>query len=111
MPEYIQKCFFQHNLSVFKKMLVENTWPKFNTEQHLERIDQVIEHCTERGKRIYSPGAGGFNVLNHDDFVMRNMLFQKCNDKITDVQFVRETYSFFFWILIFVLFFCSWTFN
>lgn len=89
MPEYIQKCFFQHNLSVFKKLLVENTWPKFNTEQHLQRIDQVIEHCTERGKRIYSPGAGGFNVLNHGDFVMRNMLFQKSNDKITDVQFVR----------------------
>ncbi|CAO1366944.1 unnamed protein product [Diamesa hyperborea] len=88
MPEFIQKCFFQHNLSVFKKLIVENTWPKFNTEQHLQRIDQVIEHCTERGKRIYSPGAGGFNVLNHGDFVMRNMLFQKSNDKISDVQFM-----------------------
>lgn len=106
MPEFIQKCFFQHNLSVFKKLIVENTWPKFNTEQHLQRIDQVIEHCTERGKRIYSPGAGGFNVLNHGDFVMRNMLFQKSNDKITDVQFVREQTSLFscliVWILIFL---------
>lgn len=72
---------------------MENAWPDLNRPEFIERIDTMIEKCSERGKRVYTANestlrAGGFNVLNHGDFFLRNMLFHKIDGKICDVQFV-----------------------
>lgn len=66
----------------------ENAWPELNKPEYIDRIDGVIEKCSERGRRVYGPAAGGFNVLNHGDFFLRNMLFRDIDGKICDVQFV-----------------------
>jgi Ecdysteroid kinase-like family len=65
-----------------------NAWPELNQPEFIDRIDEMIAKCTERGRRVYSPAAGGFNVLNHGDFFLRNMLFRDIDGKICDVQFV-----------------------
>lgn len=48
----------------------------------------MIEKCSMRGRNVFGPAAGGFNVLNHGDFFLRNMLFRDIDGKICDVQFV-----------------------
>jgi Ecdysteroid kinase-like family len=76
----------------------ENAWPELNKPEYIERVDGMIEKCSERGQRVYSPTAGGFNVLNHGDFFLRNMLFRNIDGKICDVQFVstKKERTFFF---------------
>lgn len=89
MPDAIQESFFRHNLKIFKSLLVENTWPQLNRPEFVHAIDEMIEKCTERGRRVFSPApAGGFNVLNHGDFFLRNMLFLNIDGRFSDVQFV-----------------------
>lgn len=88
MPDSIQESFFRHNLRIFKSLLAEDAWPELNKPEYIDRIDAMIEKCSARGRRVFEPAAGGFNVLNHGDFVLRNMLFRSIDGKICDVQFV-----------------------
>lgn len=82
----------------------ENAWPELNRPEFIERVDEVIAKCSERGRRVFSPSPGGFNVLNHGDFFLRNMLFRKIDGEICDVQFVsseeRTFFSFQFSLLL-----------
>jgi Ecdysteroid kinase-like family len=88
MPESIQEAFFRHNLRVFKDMLGQNTWPKLNKETFIEKIDEVMMKCTARGQKVFSPSSG-YNVLNHGDFFLRNLLFQEVDGKAREMKFVR----------------------
>lgn len=88
MPDTIQESFFRHNLRIFKSLLAEDAWPELNKPEYIDRIDAMIEKCSARGRRVFEPAAGGFNVLNHGDFVLRNMLFRNIDGEICDVQFV-----------------------
>jgi len=91
MPDSIQESFFRHNLRIFKALVGENRWPQLNQQKFIHRIDDMIEKCTERGRKVYSPAPSAFNVLNHGDFVIRNQLFRAASDgKICDVQFVSN---------------------
>lgn len=90
MPESIQEAFFRHNLRIFKDLLMENVWPDLNQPEYIERIEDMIEKCSQRGRNAFSPVAGGFNVLNHGDFFLRNMLFREIDGKNCDVQFVSK---------------------
>lgn len=87
MPDAIQESFFGHNLRIFKEVLME-TWLDANIYE--ERVDFLIENYRERGQKVYSPNktGNGYNVLNHADFIIRNMMF-KTTDLENDVQFVR----------------------
>lgn len=90
MPESIQESFFKHNLRIFKNLMLNNAWPEMNESKYVKRVDEMIEKCTERGKRVFSISTSGFNCLNHGDFFMRNMLFRRAavDGRICDVQFV-----------------------
>jgi len=90
MPESIQESFFKHNLRIFKSLMLNNAWPEMNESKYVKRVDEMIEKCTERGKRVFSISTSGFNCLNHGDFFMRNMLFRRAavDGRICDVQFV-----------------------
>lgn len=89
MPDSIQECFFRHNLRIFRSLMLNNQWPMLaDSTKYVRRVDEMIEKCTERGRRAFTPSPGGFNVLNHGDFFMRNMLFRATNGKISEVRFV-----------------------
>lgn len=91
MPESIQESFFKHNLRIFKSLMLNNAWPEMNDPKYVARVDDMIEKCTVRGKRVFSYSTSGFNCLNHGDFFMRNMLFRRAaavDGRICDVQFV-----------------------
>ncbi|KAL7042893.1 hypothetical protein ACKWTF_001324 [Chironomus riparius] len=90
MPESIQESFFKHNLRIFKSLMLNNAWPEMNESKYVKRVDEMIEKCTERGKRVFSNSTSGFNCLNHGDFFMRNMLFRRAavDGRICDVQFM-----------------------
>lgn len=95
MPDSIQESFFRHNLRIFKSLLLNNQWPELNKPEYVARVDEMIEKCTERGKRVFtaqngaaSPGGFNWNVLNHGDFFMRNMLFREIDGRVSDVRFV-----------------------
>lgn len=92
MPDSIQEAFFRHNLRIFKSLLLNNQWPELNKPENVARIDDVIQKCTQRGQKVFTKSPGGFNVLNHGDFFMRNMLFREIDGKVSDIRFV----SFFF---------------
>jgi hypothetical protein len=95
MPESIQESFFKHNLRIFKSLMLSGAFP--SEPKYVERVDAMIEQCTERGKRVFSSATSGYNCLNHGDFFMRNMLFRKAVDGSNcDVQFVSTKSSFFF---------------
>jgi Ecdysteroid kinase-like family len=91
MPDSIQESFFRHNLRIFKSLLLNNQWPDLNKPEYIERVDEMIEKCTERGQRVFTAAPpGGYNVLNHGDFFMRNMLFREMDGKVSDVRFVSK---------------------
>lgn len=90
MPDAIQESFFGHNLRIFKEVVME-TWQ--DSAVYKERLDLLIQQYRERGQRVYSPNkkGNGYNVLNHADFIIRNMMFKNTDSVILkdqDVQFV-----------------------
>ena len=109
MPESIQESFFKHNLRIFKSLMLNNAWPEMNESKYVKRVDEMIEKCTERGKRVFSISTSGFNCLNHGDFFMRNMLFRRAavDGRICDVQFVSTKKLIFLFRLNLTFLFCS----
>lgn len=110
MPESIQESFFKHNLRIFKSLMLNNAWPEMNEVKYVKRVDEMIEKCTERGKRVFSISTSGFNCLNHGDFFMRNMLFRRAavDGRICDVQFVSTKKLIFLSILSLLFFILCW---
>lgn len=91
MPDTIQESFFRHNLRIFRRLLVANQWPALGeSAKYVQRVDEMLKKCTERGRRAFTATAGGFNVLNHGDFFMRNMMFRtsESDGAVEDVRFV-----------------------
>ncbi|KAG5674473.1 hypothetical protein PVAND_004442 [Polypedilum vanderplanki] len=90
MPESIQESFFKHNLRIFKSLMLSGDFSsEMNDSKYVKRVDEMIEKCTARGKRVFSCETSGYNCLNHGDFFMRNMLFRKAVDERNcDVQFL-----------------------
>jgi hypothetical protein len=99
MPDSIQESFFRHNLRIFKNLVLNNQWPEINKPENIKRIDEVIQKCTERGQKVFTKSPGGFNVLNHGDFFMRNMLFLEIDGKVSDVRFVSCSKKFSFHLI------------
>lgn len=85
------KTFLVDALVTFKDVL--KTWEGF--DEYLPRLDKLIENIYKIGKAAYAankPG-NGYNVLNHGDFHIRNLLV-KINEKkrFESVRFVRKIF-------------------
>ncbi|XP_070508925.1 uncharacterized protein [Chironomus tepperi] len=82
----IAKSFFGEG---YKTLLtVMSKWNGF--ERYIEPIRQLSETYREKGLKSYSPntGPGAWNVLNHGDFHLKNMLYKMDKDsgKVEDVM-------------------------
>lgn len=59
-------------------------------EKYIPGLENLKETYLESFKKIYKKNDNGFNVLNHGDFHIRNMLFTHNNaGAIDDMYFVR----------------------
>lgn len=80
------QMLFGRNLAVFAEVLRE--WE--GCEKYAERFDAYKESYLSHIQKSYTLNKSefGYNVLNHADFHINNMLFKKNNDKIEEVLFV-----------------------
>lgn len=81
------KKFVISNVETFLKEL--KTWPGY--EIYVPKLQNLIENLYKIGQRIYSANKNGFgfNVLNHGDFHMKNILLAKnAEQKLKDLYFV-----------------------
>ena len=64
------------------------TWPGY--EKYGDKLRKIIPNSTERMINIVKPKKNSFNVLNHGDCWVNNMLFHYNpeNGKVDDVRFV-----------------------
>jgi len=66
-------------------------------ERYAIKLEKKLDTFVDSGIKIYKPNKNnnGYNVLNHGDFHMKNMLFKHDeNNKIIDVMFVSLEFGF-----------------
>lgn len=86
------KAFFQDTIKIFRDVI--QSWKGF--EDYLSRVDYLLEHTGEIGRKSYTPNniGHGFNVLNHGDFHMRNILIRNdVNKRLEDSCFVSTRFQ------------------
>lgn len=57
-------------------------------EEYVEKLKVYRNTFLEKGQKLYEPDANGYNVLNHGDFHIKNLMFKKAEDKIEDLCFL-----------------------
>ena len=70
--------FFRDGIRVFREIVEE--WEGY--EEYLPKLDNLIANIGEIGSKCYVPNRTecGFNVLNHGDFHLRNIIV-KANEE------------------------------
>lgn len=79
--------FMKNNMNLFIDEI--KTWDGF--EMIAEKMEGVVKRFETSGEKVYqvNGSADGFNVLNHGDFHINNLMFKKDSDgKMSDVLFV-----------------------
>jgi hypothetical protein len=79
---------FNQSLEAFVDVARE--WDEF--EKYIPNLEKFKERYWNRGMKSYTPNRinFGYNVLNHADFHLKNMLFRKsADDAINDFYMVR----------------------
>lgn len=71
------EMFFTNTLRAFREAV--STWDEF--KDNMDKVDKFLDNFYELGKSCYARNdeKHGYNVLNHGDFHMRNLLV-KFND-------------------------------
>ena len=64
------------------------TWPGY--EKYVPKLENLRRTFREKGIKTYSPNKAGFgyNVLNHGDFHIKNLMFQEDEDEGSEFIFV-----------------------
>ncbi len=57
-------------------------------DEYVVKLKQFRENYITMGKRLYEPDPNGYNVLNHGDFHIKNLLFKLNGDAIEDFYFL-----------------------
>ncbi|CRL00979.1 CLUMA_CG014162, isoform A [Clunio marinus] len=72
--DVVIETFFRDTLEAFREILI--TWEGY--EDFIPRFDAFKEHVGEIGIKCYTANKpeDGYNVLNHGDFHLRNILFK-----------------------------------
>lgn len=76
--EHILDYFFRDTIQAFREVV--ETWEGY--EEFLPKLDDLIKNIGEIGKKCYTPNKRGcgFNVLNHGDLHLRNILVKTNNE-------------------------------
>lgn len=77
-------AFLDQNFRYFVKEI--NGWDGYGL--YAKKFNQLLGTFHSRGQDIFTPTTDGFNVLNHGDINLKNLLIQKDNEKF-DILFVR----------------------
>lgn len=73
--------FLLESIDAFTDVL--ESWGDY--EEYVKKIKIFRDNFIENGKRLYEPDVDGYNVLNHGDFHIKNLLFKKDGEnKIED---------------------------
>lgn len=82
--------FFAETLRAFREVV--STWDEF--QNHLDRINKFIDNFCAIGSKCYVPNkpGNGYNILNHGDFHLRNLLvkFNEESQRLEKFLFVRS---------------------
>lgn len=87
--ESVINAFFLDTLKAFKETL--ETWEGY--VGYIPKLEYLMGHIGEIGKKCYLPNkpGEGFNVLNHGDFHLRNILTLNDSAKrLKTFKFVRK---------------------
>lgn len=57
-------------------------------EEYVEKLKVYRNNVIINGQKLYEPDVNGYNVLNHGDFHIKNLLFKKNGDAIDDLYFL-----------------------
>ncbi|CAO1300838.1 unnamed protein product [Diamesa serratosioi] len=85
--EMILKTCIEEAICVFREVMEE--W--VGCEKYYSKIDWLLENVADVGKKCYIPNkpGHGYNVLNHGDFHLKNILMKKNSDThIEDFCFI-----------------------
>lgn len=82
-------AFLDENFRYFVKEI--NGWDGYGL--YAKKFNKLLGTFHSRGQEIFTPIPDGFNVLNHGDINLKNLLIQKDNDKF-DILFVRYLKTF-----------------
>lgn len=72
----IREKFLFESVEAFTEVLAD--WGGY--DDYVDRLKTYRENLIDLGKRLYEPDVNGYNVLNHGDFHVKNLLFQKSDD-------------------------------
>ncbi|XP_069676291.1 uncharacterized protein [Periplaneta americana] len=78
--------YFKMNLETLASKV--GTWPGY--EHYADRIRALIPNMFDQMVEITKPKKNSFNVLNHGDCWVNNMMFKYCSNtgKVQDIRFV-----------------------
>lgn len=85
----VSEELFEDTIKLFREVVA--TWK--GHEEYLPKLDNLAENIAEIGQKCYLPNKLGFgyNVLNHGDFNMRNILVKNNQQKeLEDFRFVKK---------------------
>lgn len=57
-------------------------------DEYVVRLKRFRQNYIAMGQRLYEPDPNGYNVLNHGDFHIKNLLFKLNGDAIEDFYFL-----------------------
>ncbi|CRL01431.1 CLUMA_CG014513, isoform A [Clunio marinus] len=77
----IRYQFLTEPIIIFMEVL--ESWGGY--EDYIKKLKTFCESFIEKGKQLYTPDINGYNVLNHADFHIKNLLFKTNEDKIEDL--------------------------
>jgi thiamine kinase-like enzyme len=76
----VREKFLLEPIDAFVEVLEE--WGGY--EEYVEKLKIFKASFEQKGQELYKPNPNGFNVLNHGDFHVKNLLFKKNEGKIED---------------------------
>lgn len=82
--KFIKEKFLLESIDALTDVL--HSWG--GNEEYVARLKVFRENFMEMGQRLYEPDSDGYNVLNHGDFHIKNLMFKKNGEKLEDIFFL-----------------------